>query len=166
MAARSRTKAPAKKKTTKSTSTRAASAKAKAKAPARKAAAAKKTAARKPAAKKSAPPAKKIGPVIRTKLRKNEVIALISDETSVPKEQVRAVLEKREELIERALKPRSVGIFQDGSLVKFERYRRKATKKRIGRNLKTDEPIEIPPKPAQNAVKVKKLTKLKRMVSS
>ena len=147
MAARSRAKAPAKK--TASRKAPAKSAKTRSRAPAKKAA-----------------PAKKIGPVIRTKLRKNDVINLIAGETDVAKDQVRKVLEKREEIIERALKPRSIGVFQDGSLVKFERYRRKATKKRVGRNLKTNEAIEIPAKPAQNAVKVKKLTKLKNMVGS
>ena len=147
MAARSRAKAPAKK--TASRRAPAKSAKTRTRVPAKKAA-----------------PEKKIGPVIRTKLRKNDVINLIASETDVAKDQVRKVLEKREEIIERALKPRSIGVFQDGSLVKFERYRRKATKKRVGRNLKTNEAIEIPAKPAQNAVKVKKLTKLKNMVSS
>lgn len=143
-------------------------AKSRAKAPAKKAAASKKAPARSSRAKaapaKKAAPARKTGPVIRTKLRKNDVVNLISEETEVPKDQVRKVLEKREELIERALKPRSIGVFQDGSLVKFERYKRKATKKRMGRNLKTNEPIEIPAKPAHNSVKVKKLTKLKNMV--
>ena len=148
MAAKARAKAPAKKAATKRAT--------KAKAPARRAKA--------PAAKQA--PAKTTGPAIKTKLRKNDVIELIASETDLPKEQVRKVLEKREELIERSLKPRSVGVFQDGSLVKFERYKRKATKKRIGRNLKTNEPIEIPAKPAHNAVKVKKLTKLKRLVLS
>ena len=143
MAARSRAKAPAKKTASRRAPKKATTTRARA---------------------KKAAPAKKIGPVIRTKLRKNDVIGLISDETDVPKDQVRKVLEKREEIIERALKPRSIGVFQDGSLVKFERYRRKATKKRVGRNLKTNEPIEIPAKPAQNSVKVKKLTKLKNMV--
>lgn len=92
------------------------------------------------------------------------MVALISDETGVAKDHVRQVLEKREELIERALKPRGIGVFQDGSLIKFERYRRKATKKRMGRNLQTNEPIVIPAKRAHNSVKVKKLTKLKRLV--
>ena len=144
MAARSRAKAPARKTASRRAPAKSAKTRTRAKA-------------------KKAAPAKKIGPVIRTKLRKNDVINLISSETAVSKDQVRKVLEKREEIIERALKPRSVGVFQDGSLVKFERYRRKATKKRVGRNLKTN---EIPAKPAQNAVKVKKLTKLKSMVKS
>lgn len=147
MAARSRAKTPAKKTATRRAPKKAAPTRARAKTT-------------------KVAPVKKIGPVIRTKLRKNDVINLISEETEVSKEQVRKVLEKREEIIERALKPRSIGVFQDGSLVKFERYRRKATKKRVGRNLKTNEPIEIPAKPAQNSVKVKKLTKLKSMVSS
>ena len=145
MAARSRAKAPARKTASRKAPAKSAKTRTRAKA-------------------KKAAPAKNIGPVIRTKLRKNDVINLISSETEVSKDQVRKVLEKREEIIERALKPRSIGVFQDGSLVKFERYRRKATKKRVGRNLKTNEPIEIPAKPAQNAVKVKKLTKLKSMV--
>lgn len=153
MAAKARAKAPAK-KTAAKTAPKASAAKAKAR-PARASAAA----AKKPVVKKS-------GPAIKEKLRKNDVIEMIATETDLSKEQVRKVLEKREELIERSLKPRSVGVFQDGSLVKFERYRRKATKKRIGRNLKTNEPIEIPAKPAHNSVKVKKLTKLKRLVLS
>ncbi|MYD44601.1 MAG: integration host factor [Gammaproteobacteria bacterium] len=134
------------------------------KAPAKKAPARKPASTAKKPAARAAPAPKPTGPTIRTKLRKNDVINLISDETEVPKDQVRKVLEKREELIERALRPRSIGVFQDGSLVKYERYRRKATKKRMGRNLKTNEPIEIPAKPAHNSVKVKKLTKLKKMV--
>ena len=153
MAARSRAKAPAKKTASRRAPAKSATTRARAK-------------ATKTTKATRAAPEKKIGPVIRTKLRKNDVVNLISDETEVPKDQVRKVLEKREEIIERALKPRSIGVFQDGSLVKFERYRRKATKKRVGRNLKTNEPIEIPAKPAQNSVKVKKLTKLKNMVSS
>lgn len=134
-------------------------------APAKSAATAKSPAKAKPApAKKAAPAAPKSGPVIRSKLRKSEVVDLISNETGVSKDQVRLVLDKREDLIERALKPRGIGVFQDGSLVKFERYKRKATKQRMGRNLKTNEPIVIPAKRAHNAVKVKKLTKLKNLV--
>ncbi len=152
MAARkTRARAPAKKAATKKAPTSAAKPRA--------------TPAKATKAKAAPKAARKIGSVIRTKLRKNDVIGMIAEETEIPKNLVRQVLEKREELIERALKPRSIGVFQDGSLVKFERYRRKATKKRMGRNLKTNEPIEIPAKPAHNSVKVKKLTKLKQMVS-
>ena len=179
MAAKAKTKRPAAKKSTargakrapakKATASKSATAR---KSPARKAAAPKKATvtkapakrASKTAAPKKAPAKRGRGP-IRSALKKSDTIDLIAEETKLSKADVRKVLEKREELIERSLKPRgSIGVFQDGRYVKFERYRKKATKKRVGRNLHTGEPIDIPAKRAHNAVKVKKLSRLKSLL--
>lgn len=159
MAAKSKAKRPAAKSaTTRKAPAKKATAR---KAPARKAPAKKAPARKAPtrAAKKA--PAKRQKPAITTALRKSDTIELISGETGVGKEDVRKVLEAREDIIERCLKPRGVGVYQDGRLLKFERYRRKATRKRIGRNLQTGEEIVIPARRERNAVKVKKLSRLR-----
>ena len=127
------------------------------------------TAAKKPAsrAKKPAAPVKapRRNPAIGSVLRKKDLIDLISSEASLPKDSVRKVLDAQDDVIERSLRPRGgCGVAQIGNLIKIERYKRPATKKRMGRNLRTGEEIVIPARRAHNSVKLKKLKRLKDMV--
>lgn len=167
-------KAPAKKASATKTPARKAPAK---KAPARKAPArkpaAKAKAAAKPAVKKTAarkaPAAaatatKRKTTAIKAKLNKSQILDEIASQTDLPKSKVEAVLDELETLMERSLRRRAVGEFQIPGLIKVNKYTKKATKKRTGRNLHTNEEIDIPAKPARPALRFKGLKRLRDMI--
>ena len=132
-------------------------------APAKKTAkaAATKTAARPaPARKKAA--ARKTGP-IRNVLKKNEIIEQIAEATDLNKKQVTSVFAELESLIERSIRKRSVGEIKIPGLIKITRTKVKARGERMGRNLRSGQPILIEKKPAHNSVKLKAFKKLKDM---
>lgn len=151
--AKKRAKAP-KKAAKKAASKKTASAK--------KAAATKKTAAAKKPAPKKKSAAAGTGP-IRQPLKKNEIIERIAEVTELNKKQVTAVLDELESLIERSVRRRSVGEIQIPGLIKISRKKVKARKKRMGRDMRTGEPMPIPAKPAHTTVAVKALKKLRDM---
>ncbi len=136
---------------------------AKRKAPAKRKAAAKKTAAkRKPAAKKAASKPKL--PAIKTKMTKSAILAEIAERTSLNRQEVSAVFDELEILIERHIKKNGAGEFTLPGLLKIRAVRRPATKKRMGRNPATGEEIVIGPKPASIRVRATALKRLKEMV--
>ncbi len=136
---------------------------AKKKAPAKRKAPAKKAAAkRKPAAKKAASKPKLTG--IKTKMTKSAILAEIAEKTSLSRQEVGAVFDELEILIERHIKKNAAGEFTLPGLLKIRSVRRPATKKRMGRNPATGEEIEIGPKPASIRVRATPLKRLKEMV--
>ncbi len=136
---------------------------AKKKAPAKRKAPAKKTAAkRKPAAKKAASKPKLTG--IKSKMTKSAILAEIAEKTSLNRQEVGAVFDELEILIERHIKKNAAGEFTLPGLLKIRSVRRPATKKRMGRNPATGEEIEIGPKPASIRVRATPLKRLKEMV--
>lgn len=167
-------KAPAKKTPAKKATARKAPAKkAPARKPAAKAKAAARPAARKPAAKKpvarkapatAASATKRKTTAIQSKLNKSQILDEIAARTELPKSKVEAVLDELETLMERSLRRRAVGEFQIPGLIKVNKYTKKATKKRTGRNLHTNEEIEIPAKPARPALRFKGLKRLRDMI--
>ena len=97
-------------------------------------------------------------------MSKAAVLTELAQATDLTRAQVGAVLEGMELLIQRHIKKRSAGEFTIPGLVKIRKVRKAATRKRMGRNPKTGEQIEIPAKPAYNRIRVSALGKLKNMV--
>ena len=121
-------------------------------------------------ARKAAPKAKSPAAVapkataVRAKMSKAAILSQIATETGLTRAQVDSVLERLEVLILRHIKKRSVGEFSLPGLLKIRSVRVQATKKRMGRNPKTGEQIEIPAKPAKNRVRITALKRMKEMV--
>ena len=124
--------------------------------------------ARKAAPKRSrtkAAPAPKRPPAMRNKMNKSAMLTHIAGETGLTRMQVASVLDELEVLIERHIKKRAVGTFALPGLLKIRSVKRPATKKRMGRNPATGEPVEIAAKPATTKVRVTPLKRLKEMVA-
>lgn len=119
--------------------------------------------------RKAAPKAKLAAPApkataVRAKMSKAAILSHIANETGLTRGQVDGVLNNLEMLILRHIKKRSVGEFSLPGLLKIRSVRVPATKKRMGRNPKTGEQIEIPAKPAKNRVRITALKRMKEMV--
>ena len=110
-----------------------------------------------------AKPAKK-ATAIREKMTKAKILAHIATETDLTQGQVGSVLDSLELLVLRHIKKRAVGEFTLPQLMTIRSAKRPATKKRMGRNPKTGEAVEIPAKPATTVVRVKPLKRLRDMV--
>ena len=112
-----------------------------------------------------AAPAAKRPPALRTKMNKAAMLTHIAGQTGLTRMQVASVLDELEILIERHIKKRAVGTFAIPGLLKIRSVKRGATKKRMGRNPATGEPVEIAAKPASTKVRVTPLKRLKEMVA-
>lgn len=93
---------------------------------------------------------------------KSEIIATISDKTSLTKKDVGAVFDQLNEIIKKSLKSSSE--FSLPGLIKARVVKKPATKARLGKNPFTGEEIMIKAKPARKTVKVTALKGLKDMV--
>ena len=100
---------------------------------------------------------------ISQKMSKAAVLTELAQATNLTRAQVSAVLEGMELLIQRHIKKRGAGEFTIPGLIKIRKIRKTATKKRMGRNPKTGESIQIPARPAYNRIRVSALSKLKNM---
>jgi nucleoid DNA-binding protein len=124
--------------------------------------AARKKAPVKKAAKKTAAAAPPRLKSIAGRQTKTQIIQSIAEETGVPRKDVAAVFTTLGQLIQRHMQKRGSGEFSIPETgVKIRRVRKPATKKRMGRNPATGEPIEISAKPARTVVKVSALKALK-----
>jgi len=158
-------KAPARKTSAKRAAAKRPAAKAKKKAVAKRPAAKakKKAAAKRPAARKAAP-AKASAPTVKRKMAKTAILTEIATKTDLNRNQVAAVFDELESLIERHIRKRAAGEFTLPGLLKVRSVRRPATKRRMGRNPATGEEIVISAKPASIRVRVTALKRLKEMV--
>ncbi|TDJ37569.1 MAG: integration host factor [Gammaproteobacteria bacterium] len=158
-------KAPARKTSAKRAAAKRPAAKAKKKAVAKRPAAKaeKKAAAKRPAARKAAP-AKASAPSVKRKMTKTAILTEIATKTDLNRNQVAAVFDELESLIERHIRKRAAGEFTLPGLLKVRSVRRPATKRRMGRNPATGEEIVISAKPASIRVRVTALKRLKEMV--
>jgi len=95
---------------------------------------------------------------------KAELVSAIAEENDLTKKDVAAVFDSLVGIVERHVKTRGAGEFTLPGLLKIKRYKKKASKKRTGRNPQTGEAITIKAKPAHNAIKVMPLKPLKDMV--
>jgi nucleoid DNA-binding protein len=129
-----------------------------------------KSLAKRPAAKKSTrAKTKKVAPklhvpAIRQKMTKTAILLAIADKTGLSRKQISSVLDELEVLVERHVKKRGAGEFTLPGLLKIRSVKRRATKKRTGRNPATGKEIVIAPKPASIRVRITPLKRLKDMV--
>jgi len=94
---------------------------------------------------------------------KTQILAHIADETGLSRKDVGAVLDSLGGLIEKNIKPRSVGMFSLPGLMKIKIVKKKATKARKGINPFTGEETVFKAKPARRMVKILPLKGLKDM---
>ncbi len=102
-------------------------------------------------------------PAIQKKYTKTEILNEISENTSVSKKEVAAVLDELGVLIERHVKKRAVGEFTLPGLLKIKSVVRPArpARKNVPNPFRPGELMDIPRKPASTRVKVLPLKKLK-----
>ncbi|MBL4573176.1 MAG: HU family DNA-binding protein [Gammaproteobacteria bacterium] len=102
-------------------------------------------------------------PAIQKKYTKTEILNAISENTSLSKKEVAAVLEELGVLIERHVKKRAVGEFTLPGLLKIKSVARPArpARKNVPNPFRPGEMMDIPRKPASIRVKVLPLKKLK-----
>lgn len=102
-------------------------------------------------------------PAIQKKFTKTEILNEISENTSLSKKEVAAVLEELGVLIERHVKKRAVGEFTLPGLLKIKSVQRPArpARKNVPNPFRPGELMDIPRKPASIRVKVLPLKKLK-----
>jgi len=117
---------------------------------------------KKAAPKTSAVKARKT-PAIQKKFTKTEILNEISQNTSLSKKEVAAVLEELGVLIQRHVKKRAVGEFTLPGLLKIKSVQRPArpARKNVPNPFRPGEMMDIPRKPASTRVKVLPLKKLK-----
>ena len=102
-------------------------------------------------------------PAIQKKYTKTEILTEISENTSLSKKEVTAVLEELSVLIERHVKKRAAGEFTLPGLLKIKSVQRPArpARKNVPNPFRPGEMMDIPRKPASIRVKVLPLKKLK-----
>jgi|TARA_B110000914_G_scaffold47217_1_gene40210 nucleoid DNA-binding protein len=102
-------------------------------------------------------------PAIQKKYTKTEILNEISENTSLSKKEVAAVLEELSVLIERHVKKRAAGEFTLPGLLKIKSVQRPArpARKNVPNPFRPGEMMDIPRKPASIRVKVLPLKKLK-----
>ena len=102
-------------------------------------------------------------PAIQKKYTKTEILNEISENTSLSKKEVAAVLEELSVLIERHVKKRAIGEFTLPGLLKIKSVARPARpdRKNVPNPFRPGEMMDIPRKPASIRVKVLPLKKLK-----
>lgn len=112
--------------------------------------------------KPNAAPARK-APAIKKKFTKTEILNEISDNTSVSKKEVAAVLEELGVVIERHIKKRAVGEFTLPGLLKIKSVAHPArpARKNVSNPFRPGEFMDVAKKPATTRVKVLPLKKLK-----
>jgi nucleoid DNA-binding protein len=124
-----------------------------------------KKAAKKASAGKKAAPAKKVT-AIQSKMTKSQIIASLAESTDLTKKQVGSVMDELHTLMERSIKPRSVGEFTVPGILKITTVKKPARKARKGINPFTGEATTFKAKPASTAVKIRPLKKLKEFAAS
>ena len=102
-------------------------------------------------------------PAIQKKYTKTEILNEISENTSLSKKEVAAVLEELSVIIERHVKKRAIGEFTLPGLLKIKSVARPArpARKDVPNPFRPGEMMDIPRKPASTRVKVLPLKKLK-----
>ena len=125
--------------------------------------AARKTPAKKKLNKKTAASKPHKAPAVQKKFTKTEILSTISENTSLSKKDVNAVLDELGIVIERHLKKRAVGEFTLPGLLNIKSVNRPArpARKNVPNPFKPGEVMDVARKPATTRVKVLPLKKLK-----
>ena len=102
-------------------------------------------------------------PAIQKKYTKTDILNEISENTSLSKKEVAAVLEELSVIIERHVKKRAIGEFTLPGLLKIKSVARPArpARKNVPNPFRPGEMMDIPRKPASIRVKILPLKKLK-----
>ncbi len=100
---------------------------------------------------------------VKEPMTKSAIMNEIAENTGITKNQVASVFDELNALIERHVKKRSPGKFTLPGILKIEVKKKPARKARKGVNPFTGEEMTFKAKPAQRAVKIRPLKKLKEM---
>ena len=100
---------------------------------------------------------------VKEPMTKSAIMNEIAENTGITKKQVASVFDELNALIERHVKKRSPGKFTLPGILKIEVKKKPARKARKGINPFTGEEMTFKAKPAQRAVKIRPLKKLKEM---
>ena len=97
-------------------------------------------------------------------MTKAEIVAALAEATQMTKTDVTTVLGELGNLIGKNVGKKGSGVFTLPGLLKIEVKVKPATKKRMGVNPRTGEPMEISAKPKMRVVRVRALKGLKDMI--
>lgn len=130
---------------------------------------AKSSTSRKAAPVKKAAPKVKAAPkakaaVVSKPMTKAQIYNAITERVGLAKKDVAAVMTELQAIIEGHLAKKGPGQFTLPGLLKLTRAKKPATKARMGRNPRTGEAMEIPPRPARTTIRLRALKGLKGMV--
>jgi nucleoid DNA-binding protein len=102
-------------------------------------------------------------PALKEKLTKTQMMAQLSENTGLTRQQVASVMDELETLIDRSIRKRGVGEFTVPGLLKISTVKKPATKarKNVPNPFRPGELMDVAAKPASTQVKVRPLKKLK-----
>lgn len=100
----------------------------------------------------------------KKEMTKAEIVSALAESTQMTKTEVSTVLAELGNLIGKNVSKKGPGVFTLPGLLKIEVKVKPATKKRMGVNPRTGEPMEISAKPKMRVVRVRPLKGLKDMI--
>ncbi|RFC49562.1 MAG: nucleoid DNA-binding protein [Verrucomicrobia bacterium] len=100
----------------------------------------------------------------KKEMTKAEIVTALAEATQMTKTDISAVLGELGNLIGKNVGKKGPGVFTLPGLLKIEVKVKPATKKRMGVNPRTGEPMEISAKPKMRVVRVRPLKGLKDMI--
>jgi nucleoid DNA-binding protein len=106
-----------------------------------------------------------LGPAVKNRYSKSEILTSIADSTGLPRKSVGAVLDSLDGLVARHISARGCGEFVLPGLLKILTVKKPARKARKGINPFTGEETMFKAKPASIAVKIRPLKRVKEMAA-
>jgi nucleoid DNA-binding protein len=106
-----------------------------------------------------------VGPAVKNRYSKSEILTNIADSTGLPRKSVAAVLDAMDGLVARHISARGCGEFVLPGLLKILTVKKPARKARKGINPFTGEETMFKAKPASIAVKIRPLKRVKEMAA-
>jgi nucleoid DNA-binding protein len=100
----------------------------------------------------------------KKEMTKAEIVSALAEATQMTKTDINTVLGELGNLIGKSVGKKGPGVFTLPGLLKIEVKVKPATKKRMGVNPRTGEPMEISAKPKMRVVRVRALKGLKDMI--
>jgi nucleoid DNA-binding protein len=100
----------------------------------------------------------------KKEMTKAEIVTALAEATQMTKTDISTVLGELGNLIGKNVGKKGPGVFTLPGLLKIEVKVKPATKKRMGVNPRTGEPMEISAKPKMRVVRVRALKGLKDMI--
>jgi len=106
-----------------------------------------------------------VGPAVKNRYSKSEILTNIADSTGLPRKSVGSVLDALDGLVARHISARGCGEFVLPGLLKILTVKKPARKARKGINPFTGEETMFKAKPASIAVKIRPLKRVKEMAA-